>query len=88
MAKYLDTATVKTSKKFYNTNLISNMIFTKEDESNSDDQFEKLTMEFNIHYNSCIGSLIYTLSTRVYLSFSVHKLEKVSSGFGKFLYIH
>ena len=43
VAKYLDTATVKASTKFYNTTLPSNMIFTKYDTSTSDDQVEKLT---------------------------------------------
>ena len=59
------------------------MIFTKEDVSTSDGQVEKLTSEFNIHYRSCIGSLIYLLSTRVDLSFEVHKLEKFSANPGK-----
>ena len=36
--KYLDTATVKKSKKFYNINLPSDMIFTKSDTSTSDEQ--------------------------------------------------
>ena len=55
MAHYLDTTTVETSKKFYKTNLPSDMIFTKADASTSDEQVEKLTREFNIHYRSCIG---------------------------------
>ena len=38
-----------------------------------------LTREFNISYRSCIGSLIYLLSTRVDLSFAVHKLEEFSA---------
>ena len=37
VAKYLDTATVKASKKFYKTTLTSDMIFTKEDVSTSDE---------------------------------------------------
>ena len=75
VAKYLDTATIKAIKKFYNTTFPSDMIFTKFDASTSDDQVRKLTMEFNIHYRSCIGSFIYLLSTKVDFSFSVHKLE-------------
>ena len=54
------------------------MIFTKEDVSNSDEQVEKLTREYNIHSKACIRSLIYILSTRVDLSFVVHKLAKFS----------
>ena len=73
---YLDTATVKTSTKFYKTTFPSDMIFSKADASNSDEQVEKLTREFNIHYRSCIVSLIYLLSTRVDLVFAVHKLAK------------
>ena len=36
--KYLDTATVKVSKKFYKTTLPAGVIFTKEDVSTSDEQ--------------------------------------------------
>ena len=59
------------------------MIFTKEDVSTSDEQVEKLTREYNICYKACIGSLIYLLSTRVDLSFAVHKLAKFSANPGK-----
>ena len=59
------------------------MIFTKEDVSTSDDQVEGLNRKYNIHYRSCIGSLIYLLSTRVELSFAVHKLAKFSANHGK-----
>ena len=38
VAKYLDTDTVKVSKKFYNIILPADMIFTKEDVSNSDEK--------------------------------------------------
>ena len=74
MAKYLDTSTVKTSTHFYYTNLSYDMIFTKADASTSDEQVEKLTRLFNILYRACIGSLIFLLSTKLYLSFIVHKL--------------
>ena len=37
VAKYLDTATVKVSKKIYKTTLPADMIFTKEDVSTSDE---------------------------------------------------
>ena len=79
----VDTATVKVSNKFYKTTLPADMIFTKEDVSTSDEQIENLTREYNIHYRACIGSLIYLLSTRVDLSFAVHKLEKFSANPGK-----
>ena len=81
--KYFDTATVKVSNKFYKTTLPADTIFTKEDVSTSDEQVEKLTREYNIHYRACIGSLIYLLSTRVDLSFEVHKLAKFSENPGK-----
>ena len=51
-AKYLDTATVNVSNKFYKTKLQAFMIFTKEDVSTSDEQVEKLTREYNIHYRA------------------------------------
>ena len=83
VAKYLDTATVKVSNKFYKTTLSDDMIFTKDDVSTSDEQVENLTREYNIHYRVCIVSLIYLLSTRVYLSFAVNKLAKFSAKPGK-----
>ena len=79
----MDTATVKVSTKFYNNTLSADMIFTKEALSTGNEQVEKLTREFNIHYRACIGSLIYILSTRVDLSFAVHKLAKFSANTGK-----
>ena len=83
VAKYLETATVKSSKRFYKTTLPADMIFTKEDVSTSDEKVDKLTREYNILYRACIGSLIYLLYTRVDLSFSVHKLSKFSANPGK-----
>ena len=83
VAKYLDTATVEVSTKFYKTTLIADIIFTKEDVSTSDEQVEKLTREYNIHYRACIGSLIYLLFTRVDLSFAMQKLAKFSDNTGK-----
>ena len=73
---YLDTATFNTSTKFYNTTLPSDMIFFKAYTSTSDDPVNKMTSEFNICYISSIISLIYLLSTRVYLSFALHKLTE------------
>ena len=43
VAKYLDIDTVKVSTKFYNTTLPYDMIFTKDDTSNSDEKVESLT---------------------------------------------
>ena len=70
----MDTAKVKVITKFYKTTLPADMVFTKKDVSISYEQVEKLTREYNICYRDCIGSLTYLLSTRVDLSFSVHKL--------------
>ena len=83
VAKYLDTATVKVSTNFYKTTFPADMIFTREDVSTSYEQVEKLNRDFNIHYRACIYSLIYVLSTRVDLIFSVHKLAKVLGNPGK-----
>ena len=83
VAKYLETSTVKVSTKFYKTTFPADMIFTKEDVSTSDEQVDKLTREYNIHYRACIGSLIYLLSKRVDLSFVVQKLAKVLANTGK-----
>ena len=53
--KYLDTDTFKTSTNFYKTNFPYDIIFTKADTYTIDEQVQKLTREFNIHYRSCIG---------------------------------
>ena len=81
--KYLDTAIVKASKKFYKTTLPYDMVFTKDDTFTSDEQIEKLNRKFNIHYRACIGSLIYLLSTKLDLSFAVKKLAMFSANPGK-----
>ena len=83
VSKYLSTATVKTSKKFYNTTFPSDSLFTKDDVSTIDDEVEKLTREWKINYRACIRSLIYLLSTTADLSFAVHKLARFSSNHGK-----
>ena len=83
VAKYLDTAIVKVSNNFYQTTLTTHMIFTKEYVSTSNEQIQKLTREYNIHYRACIVSLIYLLSTIVDLSFAVQKLAKFSANPGK-----
>ena len=82
-AIYATSVVYNTITNFYKTNFPSDMIFAKADAYTSNEQVEKLTREFNIHYRACIGSLIYLLYTRLYLSFSVHKLSKVSSSSGK-----
>ena len=46
--KYLGTATVNTSTKFYKTTFPSDMISTKDDVSTSDEQVEKLTIRNSI----------------------------------------
>ena len=79
VAKYLDTDTVKTSTKFYNTTLTSDLIFAKSDVSTSDDQVEMLTKEIKYSLQSLYWIIDLFLSKRVYLSFSVHKLAKFSS---------
>ena len=58
VAKYLGTATVNVSNFFYKTTLPADMIFTKEYVSNSYEKVENLTIEYNIHYRACLGSLI------------------------------
>ena len=42
-----------------------------------------MTREYDINYRAFIRSLIYILSTRVDLSFAVHKLAKFSENPGK-----
>ena len=55
VAKYLDTTTIKEKPRFHKTNLPHDMIFTKEDASNSDEKLEVLSIEYNIHYRACVG---------------------------------
>ena len=59
------------------------MVFTKEDAYTSDAQMEAMSIQYNIYYRACVGSLIYLLSTIFYLCFAVHKLAKISSNPGK-----
>ena len=63
VANYFDINTVRKFKRFYKTTFTSDIILTKSYKSTSDEQIEKLTREFNIHYRGCIVSFIYLLST-------------------------
>ena len=83
VAKYLDTTTIKIIKKVYKTTFPSDIIFTKDDAYTSDEEGEKLTREFNIHYRAFIGSLIYLVWIKVDLSSTAHKLGKFSSNSSK-----
>ena len=83
---YIDTTIVRTNKKSHKTNFISDMIFTMDDASTSDEQVHKLTRRFNVHYRACIGSVIYLLYTRVYLTFAVHKLESFRQILVKYIF--
>ena len=65
VAKYLFIVTVNASTRFYKTKLPSDMIFTKADASNSDEQVKNLTRKFSIQYRACSVSLIRLFSTRV-----------------------
>ena len=59
------------------------MIFSKASVSTSYEQVDKLSRKLIIHYRACIGSFIYLLSTKVDLSFAVHKLATFLSNPGK-----
>ena len=85
VANNLDIYTVNTSTSFYKTTFPSDMIFTKSDASTSDDQVEKLTREFNIQYIASIISLVYLLSKRVDLSFTVYKLARFHQTLVKYI---
>ena len=83
VSKCLYTVTVNTSTNFYKTTFPSDIIFTKDDAYTSDEEGEKLTREFNIHYRAFIGSLIYLVWIKVDLSSTAHKLGKFSSNSSK-----
>ena len=82
-SKDIYTATTKENSYFHKTNLTHDMIFTKEDASTRDEKVGLLSIEYNIQYRYCVVSLIYLLSKRVDLYFTVHNLEKFSSNPGK-----
>ncbi len=51
--------------------------------SKTEEQANQLSIEFNIDFASCIGSLIYLSMTRVDIAFAVNKLEKFTKQPGK-----
>ena len=56
--------------------LPSEFVATKEDCSKNDKHILELSEEYRIDYLSAIGSLIYSLNTRLNLAFAVTKLAK------------
>ena len=81
--KYLDTAKIKENSNLHKPTLLHDMIFIKEYASTSDEHSKVWNREYKNYYRACVGSLIYRLSTRVNLCFSVHNLEKCLSNPGK-----
>ena len=79
MDKYIDTATVNKSKKFYENTFPSDIILAKDDAYTSYELVKNVYRELNIPYRACIISLID-------LSFAVQKLTKFSSNTNKVNY--
>ena len=78
IVKYPDTATIKENSRFQKNTLTHDMIFIKEYASASDKQVGVLYRELKNYYRSCVGSLIYLLSSRSDLCIAVHKMAKFS----------
>ena len=83
VTKYLDTSAVKAGPRFYKTIFPYDMIFTKYDAYTSDEKVDKLNREYQYSLQSFYWIIYYLISTRVGLSFSVHKLANFSSNPGK-----
>ena len=79
VAKYLDTAIVRVSTKFYKTTFPAKMIFTKEDVSTSDEQVEKLTREYNIRYRALHRFIDLPIVCKSGLEFCSAQVSKVFS---------
>ena len=83
VAKYLDTATIKQNSKFHKTTLPHDMIFTKEDDSTSNEKAEVFSIDYNTHYRDFVRKLNYLISTKVDLCFAVQNMVKLSSNPGR-----
>jgi hypothetical protein len=81
--KYLDPAGTKKVTHSHTTPLPIDFVPTADDCSIDDGTSEKLIAEYNLHYASCIGSLIYLAMTRTDIIYAVNKLAKFSRRPGK-----
>ncbi len=81
--KYLDAAGCKKVVHYHNTPLPLDFIPTLDDCSLDEVAAEHLSVEYNINYASCIGSLIYLTMTRIDITHAVNKLAKFSHRTGK-----
>ena len=79
VAKYLETATVKISTKFYKTTFPSDMIFTKEDVSTSDEQVDNLTKGIQHSLNRLHRFIDLSIVYKSGLEFCSTKVSKVFS---------
>ena len=53
-AKHLETATIKENSNYHKTIILHDMIFTKQDNSATDEQVEIFSRYYNIHYRACV----------------------------------
>ncbi len=77
--RYLPSAPTEPSERdrtVFAAPLPSNVVFSKTDKSQSEDEVEKLASKWGFEYASAIGSLIYLLNTAPMLMFSIRKLAK------------
>jgi hypothetical protein len=81
--KYLDAAGCKKVVHHHNTPLPLGFIPTLDDCSLDEVAAEHLSVEYNVNYASCIGSLIYLTMTRMDITHAVNKLAKFSHRTGK-----
>jgi hypothetical protein len=81
--KYLDTAGTKRDLAHHPTPLPLDFVPTSDDCSPDEEAVKCLETEFNIDYDSCIGSLIYLSMTRCDTVFAINKLAKFSKKPGR-----
>jgi len=81
--KYLDVAGAKKITTLYMTPVPSDFIPTADDCSDNEETSQRLQIEYNIDFASCIGSLIYLGMTRTDIIYSVNKLAKFTRQPGK-----
>jgi hypothetical protein len=81
--KYLDPAGAKKVTHSHTTPLPMDFVPMADDCSIDDGTSEKLIVEYNLHYTSCIGSLIYLAMTRTDIIYAINKLAKFSRRPGK-----
>jgi hypothetical protein len=83
LKRYLETAGCPNNTRRHPTPFALDFAPSADDNSTTEEEARTLSMEYNIDFASCVGSLIYLALTRTDIIYAVNKLAKFTRNPGR-----